>query len=247
MTPKTLAYYPLHYGAEYLRESILSIEPCVDKIVILYTSRPSYGHQSGAQCPETEQQLKDIALATSNKVQWENVSFNSEGDHRMYIWNFASGYDLILPVDADEVWDTEILRDSLRIAHTEKTGKYIGVSRFVNFWKSFNRICIDSFVPIRIYKVAGNEEIKGEAVDGLIYHFSCAQSDAIMRYKYAIHGHHDEIRTNWLEGTYFGWKEGDKFLHPTSLNIWGEALPFDKETLPEVLKYHPNFNKEIIG
>ena len=51
---KTLAYYPVHYGAEYLDASIRSISDQVDKIVILYTTHPSYGHGTSTPCPESE-------------------------------------------------------------------------------------------------------------------------------------------------------------------------------------------------
>ena len=58
---KVLAYIPILYGEEYLDACIKSIDDHVEKIVILYTDRPSYGHFSQAQCPETEDQLKEIA------------------------------------------------------------------------------------------------------------------------------------------------------------------------------------------
>jgi hypothetical protein len=67
-----------------------------------------------------------------------------------------------------------------------------------------------------------------------------------MRYKYEIHGHKNELRPDWFEKTYLGWKKGQGDLHMTSIGLW-EATEFDKNLLPQVLKNHPNFDKEVIS
>ncbi len=240
---RVLAYIPLHYGAEYLRESILSINDRVDKIIILYSEKPSFGFGTEIECPESEQKLKEIAFEASDKVSWERVNFGSEGDHRKYIFKYANGFDLILAVDADEIWDDESLWHCLRVA-ADRREKYYGIDGFINFWRSFNHVCLDGFCPIRIINLhALNEE--QAFIKGKIYHFSCAQSEEIMDYKYLIHGHKDEIRPGWLENTYKKWKQGTGDLHPVAIGLWN-AVDFDKNTLPLILKLHPNFNKEVI-
>jgi hypothetical protein len=83
------------------------------------------------------------------------------------------------------------------------------------------------------------------SINGTIYHFGYAQSKKIMDYKFDIHGHKNEIKKGWLENTYYGWEPGKINLHPTC-DVWQEARPFDKNILPEILKLHPNFNKDII-
>ena len=115
--PKTLAYYPILYGAEYLHASIKSIEPFVDRIIILYTDTPSYGFHSSTPCPESEAQLKEIAFNASPKVEWRQIKANWEGQHRDIIFQFTDGFDLLLAVDADEVWHQEDLKRCLEEAH----------------------------------------------------------------------------------------------------------------------------------
>lgn len=248
--PKTLAYYPLHYGAEYLSESLQSIASYCAEIIFLYTAKPSYGFSGNVPCPETRDHLENIISKTLSKypqVKWRmiDVDFGNEGEHRHEIWKYTKGFDLVLAVDGDEVWSGTSLRECLNYAHKKAKAKYIGISGFVNFWRSFNHACYDSFCPIRIYKVNAKNNDQ-EFIEGKVYHFSCAQSEAIMRYKYEIHGHKEEIRPDWLEKIYFGWTPDMRFLHPVSLQIWGEALPFNKYTLPSFMKMHPNFNKEKI-
>lgn len=242
--PKVIAYCPLHYGAEYLDAAIKSVEKMVDRIHIYYTPFPSYGHYSGVPCPETEDQLRSIAVEASAKVHWYRVRARTEGDHRSIIIDDCAGtdYDLILAFDGDEVFEEKDLDAALNVAwHSDK--RYLGISGYVNFWRSFNHACYDGFRPIRIINLH-NANGQGTA-DCRIYHFSCAQSEVIMRYKYDIHGHASEIRPGWLEETYFGWKEGEGDLHPVARGLWN-AVPFPKETLPAILQQHPNFNKTII-
>jgi len=234
---KVLAYMPIHYGKQFLREAILAIHPHVDKIIIFYTKHPSYGHNAHLTAPETENELRQIAFGASTKIMWSNGSYGFEGHHRSQVWEYSKGYDLILPVDADEVWDSDILRTALDEAIT-RPEKQFGVDGFVNFWKSFNEVCIDSYRPIRIINPngQGTGEIKGK-----VYHFGYCISEKLMRYKWEIHGHKDELIPNWIDEVYLSDRKND--LHPVAHGIWN-AEPFDKNTLPEILKIHPDFNKE---
>lgn len=245
-TPKTICYVPLHYGKEYLKESLLSVIDVVDKIVIIYSETPSYGHGTSAKCPESEMDLFNIAMPIcGDKLIWRKEKFCNEGEHRGFIYNFTEGYDVVLAIDADEVFKTEELKKAIQLCY-EGDKRYYGIAGYLNFWRSFNYVCVDGFTPIRLTNLHNQS---GEGVlPCTIYHFSCAQGSEIMNYKYKIHGHANELRLNWLHDTYFSWtpQNKTKFLHPTSVDIWGEAIPFDKNELPESLKNHPNFNKEII-
>lgn len=246
---KVLAYIPLHYGAEYLEAAIKSVLPCVDQLLVLYTSSPSYGHYSSDDCPETQDQLKDIAFrAAGDKIYWLDItgSVRQENEHRAAAKEYAliHGFDQMLAVDADEVWDTEALSKSLKEAENMPNDR-IAVRNWTHFWRSFNWVCRDGFLPVRIYnlKVPFNKE--EAVVDGCIYHFGYAQSTEIVSYKIKVHGHKSEFRPNWLEEKFLNWTPGVNRVHPTSVDIW-DPEPFDKTTLPEILKQHPNYSKWII-
>jgi hypothetical protein len=241
---RIIAYCPLLYGKEYLSYAIKSVEPFVERIIILYTNEPSYGFGTDAICPETETELHDIAIAASPKVEWYKINAGTEGDHRNYILNFADGYDGILAFDADEIFDPIDLSIALDLC-TKTDKRYIGFGGFINFWKSFNYACHDSFTPIRYINLhnSGGEGV----VPCKVYHFSTAQSEAVMRYKLQVHGHKSEIRDGWLD-MYLNWKPGDVVeggLHLVAESLWS-ATHFDKNLLPKILHNHPNFNKEVI-
>lgn len=232
---RVIGYYPLHYGKEYLKESILSINDVVEKVIILYTSKPSYGYNAHMICPETEEELKDIVFSTTNKAEWVNITATNEGEHRSQIARFSEGYDLFISTDADEVWNTQELEAALKTAHSQNFRQY-GIDGFLNFWKDFSHVCIDGFRPHRIYKPSGQgvSELKCT-----IYHFGYCISESLMRYKWAIHGHHSELRKGWIDDVYL--KNGLNDLHPVAVGLWN-AQHFDKNLLPEILKKHPKWN-----
>lgn len=242
---KILAYCPLHYGAEYLDAAIRSIEPFVDKIVILYTPEPSYGFGTIHRCPESREQLFDIALnAAGGKIQWVDMRADHEGDHRGLIYGYADGYDGILAFDADEVFEPADMQSFIDQCMASEA-RFIGVDGYVNFWKSFNWACHDGFRPIRFYNLHNGGGVGVAKVR--IYHFSTAQSFQMMDYKLKIHGHRNEIRPEWLHTTYKLWTPQNNYgdLHLVAYGLWN-AIPFDKTTLPDILKQHPNYHKEEI-
>lgn len=240
---------PLHYGKEYLREALLSVIDLCDKFVIVYSSKPSYSHGTDVKCPETELELLDIALKVcGTKLIWHKHEFANEGEHRGHIYRYANHLksDLVLSVDADEIFLTSELKVALETAY-KSDKRYFGIGGYINFWRSFSFVAYDSFTPIRITNLHNQS---GEGVlPCTVYHFSCAQSEEIMRYKLLVHGHKDEIRPRWLEDIYLKWTPENNFgnLHLVSYipALWN-ATPFPKDTLPTILKEHPNYNKYLI-
>jgi hypothetical protein len=246
---KTLGFIPLHYGKEYLEQAIKAVDPCIDQLLVLYTSKPSYGYRTGVECPETEEELKDIVFNSSRNPMWINVtdSVNQEGEHRAAAIEYAKlhGFDQMISFDSDEVWDTDCLRKALEDA-AKLPNDRVGVSfgSWYHFWRSFGWVCRDWFVPVRIFNIKREFQKEEGCVDGRIYHFGYAQSETIMRYKWEIHGHKSELRENWTD-TYFNWKPGMNDVHPVSNGLWNPEK-FERETLPEILRKHPNYEKDLI-
>ena len=244
---RVIAYCPLHYGKEYLKESIESVIDLCEKIVVLYSPKPSYGFGTNVICPETESELYDIAFSVcGDKLIWVNKVFGNEGEHRSYIYNYTDGYDVLLAFDADEVYKTDELAVAIETVY-KGDKQYYGIGGYINFWRSFSFACYDGFTPIRLINL--KNELGEGVVPCTIYHFSCAQSKLIMIYKLLIHGHKDEIRPNWLQDIYLKWTPEnqvfDKGLHLVAHDLWN-TTPFDKNTLPDSLKAHPNFNVDLI-
>lgn len=245
-TPRLISYCPILYGCEYLKEAILSVEPYVEKIIMLYTPNPSYGYGTTMICPDSEEDLRTIALNASPKVEWIKIEAYAENQHRGLIYKIAEAgnYDGVLAFDADEVMGN--LTDILPLC-AASTKRHIGFSGYINFWRSFNYACYDGFTPIRYINLRNVDAEGCDVVPATVYHFSTAQRMEIMRYKLEIHGHKSEIRPNWLTEIYEAWTPENNIqdVHLVAHGIWN-AVPFDKETLPEILKQHPNYNLEVI-
>lgn len=241
---RVIAYIPLYYGKEYLREAILSLEPFVEKILVVYTPQPSQGSSTVIPCPESESELKNLAESTSQKIEWHRGVFAYEAQHRDYIYQFTNGYDLVLTVDADEVVEPNDIQSALEAAYNSDK-RWIGINGFINFWRSFDYACYDGFTPIRITNLK-NKDGQG-VVNCRYYHFSCAQSEEIVRFKWNVSGHKNEIRQNWVDEVWKAWTPENNFgdLHPVARGLWN-ATPFDKTKLPDLLKHHPNYEKELI-
>ena len=113
---KIFASYIIHYGAEWLYWSVRSVlqTGLVDQVYIHYTPTPSHGHATNMPCPETHDQIFDSLRNLQGNVTWIDYlnPFRHEGEHRTAAVNrcFADGADLVMVVDADELWDEDSLR-----------------------------------------------------------------------------------------------------------------------------------------
>jgi len=245
---KVLGFISIMYGKEYLRESLLSIRDHVDKMVVAYTYNPSHGHRTTLKCPDTVDEIHAICTEVlGSKLIWdEKQSYSHEGEHRAVARKYADGYDLILTIDADEVFEPTEVQTALQYAYSNPQ-RYYGIKGYVNFWRCFDFACYDGFRPIRIENLRSQNNQQNLECPLTIYHFSTAQSEEITRYKYTAFGHANELKPNWLNGTFYAWDRTNqiKDLHCVAYDIWN-AEPFDKTILPDFLKQHVNYNKELI-
>jgi hypothetical protein len=230
---------------EYLEYVIKAIEPFSDKIMIFYTEKPSHNHDAGVPCPENRDELYQLAHDSSNKIDWHDVDVFGEGNHRQQVFKYSDGYDLVLNADSDEVWDQEFLAKCLEES-INVDSRFIGVYGFINFYRSFNWVVSDFFYPIRIHNLKSNNK-EHKTVNGKIYHFGYCQRWDTFNYKLKIHGHRAEFKNNWIVDKYLNFDpKVTKKMHPCSEDVWLYAEPFDKTTLPEMLKTHPYYNLEKI-
>lgn len=242
-----IAYYPIHYGSDYLGYSIKSIYEHVDQIHILYASKPSHGHNSNLVNPDTLEKLKSASMLfgdPGNKIIWHYGDWGNESAQRNTVYQIAGdvGADLCLAVDADEIWDKHVLEDA--IASAIKNNKKINYIRMLTFWRCFHKVTSDEFWPIRILIPNGDEGI--HYLDGRVNHFGYARSTKDIEYKISTHGHKGEWRKDWFD-MFKNWPNIRRTgLHPVDSSIWRNIDDFDKSTLPEYMRKHPYYNLEKI-
>ena len=223
-----IAYTALHYGAEYLAWALRSVQDAVDQIHVLYTSKPSYGHATSLLCPDSEEKLyAEAHRFVSVPIVWHRGQWSSEGDHRNAIYKVAEGVgaEQVLVVDADEVWQPGAAMAALSMGEVIKGFAGSCGVNMVHLWRSFSWVNRDHWMPIRVLNVGTPREAQG-FLNGLqpVVHCGYAQSLRLMKYKWSCHGHQAELRPNWLEEKFIGWKPGNRDVHPTTIDIWTPVL-----------------------
>lgn len=253
---KTVSATILHYGLDYLGWAIRSVYDVVDECCILYTPTPSHGHGTDAPPVETRTELMRAAVQFDHerKVHFYEIgNVIQENEHRNALINICkqSGADLVLVIDADEIWAEDVLRAALLHVWEMNSAREWRVN-MVHLWRSFDYCCRDDAWPARIIDLrhsSGVAYIPKEL--GEIYHFGYCVTDKVAYYKWLIHGHKDELRPDWLETKWAAWPPvGD--CHPTNGRKadgsgWWDPEPFDKGRLPGFMSEHPFYNLERIA
>lgn len=243
---RVLGYVMLHYGSDYLEYALESLCTVCEKVIILYSLVPTHNGKLEIANYDSMETLKAIADRFP-QVEWINVyGARNEGEHRSRIWERSGGFDVLVNSDYDEVWEPEDLKRAVEEVYHSPYRAH-GIDGFKHFWRSFDNYFDDGFRPVRLWHLREKNTQKQPEIKATVYHFGYAIKKRKMEYKMSIHGHRAEWRQDWYE-KWLNWtpEERTGHFHPTSFQIWNELKHFDKEKLPEFMRKHPYFNKEII-
>jgi hypothetical protein len=241
---KKLAFCILHYGKPYLKAALEAIVPQVDKVVILYTDTPSQGYTTDMTCPDTRDDLKNIA--DKFKVAWVDGHWENEGLHCDAIKAYSQDYQWLVRFDADEIYPEGMVNHYIKIAEKSKFKMYR--MPFKHFWRSFDRVCYDGQYPFRLERLDGGEGydwLPCENDEQKICHMGYAMPTKYIEYKMQVQAHRAEWRPDWFENIWL--KNGQDNVHPVAyvVPLW-QPEDYDKTKLPKVLRDHEYFNMDII-
>jgi hypothetical protein len=253
-----IAYSCLHYGKDYLASAIRSVIDHVDEYHVLYSATGSHGHHTTTPCPETRDELYAIAdSAAGGKLRWHDGTWAHEGYQRDSIHVYAPDADVILVVDADEIWSDGL---ALTAIGQYSEGLLIGCQRWrlpmIHYWRSFYRAVLhDPAYPERvIFPKASNEwghaSYINPSPDGkrrAIQHMGYAQRSEIIRYKLETHGHRGEFRrdVDWFNDVFMANRQHD--CHVVGSEYWNPETvnPFEYG-MPSFMIGHPYANMDVI-
>lgn len=249
--PKTYSYSIVHYGLHYLPYALRSVAPFVDKQYVLYTPHPSHGHSSDLIPIETRDEIMASIPANEwGKLVWiDTDNFWDEGPQRDYAVKtlINDGAEIIINLDYDEIHSPDVLEKTLKEVW-DKNNARNHLCNMIHFWRSFSYCCEDDGWPVRILDTRHRTGVNYISPDeiGKILHFGYAVTNQVMKYKWTLHGHKDEMRPNWFEECWDVWPPPNN-VHPTNGlkqngEGWWNPKPYDKNLLPEVLHSHPYFN-----
>lgn len=250
---KTVAYTALHYGRDYLGWAIRSVIDHIDEYHVLYSPEGSHGHKAAVRCPETRGELFSIAAqAAGDKLRWHNGDWRYENQQRESIYQFAPDADVILVLDADEIWSEKLIN---RVITYSGSIVYSSPQRFlrlpiIHYWRSFYRCVLhDPAYPVRVIFPridAKYGEGSWSIYSGHINHMGYAQRSEIVAYKLLTHGHRNEFRRDidWFRER---WQvNAQQDCHPVGSEWWNPELVDPLAFMPSFMAGHPYFNLEVI-
>lgn len=248
---KVIAYTALHYGRDFLASAIRSVIDYVDEMYVIYTPVGSHGHRTDAPCPESQEELFWIANdAAQGKLHWREGYFTHEGQQRDAIYQYAPDADVILTLDADEIWPPELVKCMVNLPNTG-----IALPRrvrvpMIHFWRSLYRAVLhDPAYPERLwFRNAATEEsvTLRSTPDRPIAHMGYAQRSEIVGYKLLTHGHKNEFRRDcdWFHDIFMTNRQHD--CHPVGSEYWNMEAVDPLDYLPEWMIDHPYYGLEVI-
>jgi hypothetical protein len=248
---KTIAYTALHYGRDYLAYAIRSIIDYVDEYHVLYSAVGSHGTRTNVPCPESRGELAAIALkAAGHKLRWHDGEWPHEGAQRDSIYEYVPDADVILVLDADEIWDAELVRMVLDGASIQSV-RELRVP-MIHYWRSFYRAITDDVsFPTRVICPRLNNkslgEFEGHYESGLplvINHMGYAQRSEIVEYKQLTHGHRGEWRPEWYDQRFAVNAQED--CHPVNKDYWYPRGVNPLDYMPMWMSEHPYFRMKVI-
>lgn len=189
-----------------------------------------------------------MAYNPDDKIRWYDIKgAYHEGQHRDTAVKICkdAGAEMILVVDYDEVWPQSTLNATLSYSQHENKARNWLIN-FTHLWKSFDWACYDQGWPVRILDLRHNDGVAYiPKTFGEVYHFGYAVRDEVMRYKWAIHGHKNEMRQGWLDKQWAAWPPAED-CHPTNEAGFWNPVKVDKLELPKVMREHPYYDQERI-
>ena len=246
---KVVGFTALHYGRDYLAWAIRSIIDHIDEYHVAYSAIGSHGHRSEVKCPETRAELYAIASAAAgSKLRWHDGEWPHEGAQRDSIHEYAPDADVIVVLDADEIWSDWTMEGLL---HHKPSTKFRRLRvPIIHYWRSFYRAVLhDPAYPIRVIypKVAdGEETLSLKSTAEPINHMGYAQRPEIVRYKQLTHGHRNEWRkdVDWFADKYMANAQTD--THPVGSEYWNPERVDPLDYMPRWMQDHPYYHMQVI-
>lgn len=250
---KIIAYTALLYGTDYLGWAIRSVIDSVDEYHVIYdmTGHGSHGHVTDRICPDTREQLFAIAqTAAGDKLRWHDGAFAHEGYQRDAIHQYAPDADVILVLDADEIWNIPYLPRMLSsfISNPDYQMKRSIRVPIIHYWRSFYRAVLrDPAYPTRIIipSLPEGEQTLNLVEVKPINHMGYAQRSELVEFKQHTHGHKGEWRQDdWFNTVFMA--NAQTNCHPVGSEYWNPEQVDPMDYMPAFMKDHPYFNMEVI-
>jgi hypothetical protein len=247
---KVIASVCLHYGKCYLNHAIRSIIDDVDSVIVLYSPVGSHGHRTDIPCPDTRDELYQIAYqAAGEKLRWFEGDWLHEGEQRDSIFEIVPDADCIVVLDSDEIWAPGLLKQAIKETSMWRR-REIRVP-MIHYWRSMKQAILhDPALPVRLiypHVKEGAETFTPFPPLSKQYqsinHMGYALRSELVRYKWLIHGHLNEQRrdVDWFHDIFMNPLRTTD-LHPVGSDAWS----YETVDVPLFMQDHPYADLDLI-
>ena len=235
---------------EWLELVLRTIYPLVGSIFLLVASRPWFGERTdNSSTLEIIKHLPD----PDNKIRLVRRDWLNQVDARNDGMDLvkSAGYRYGFVVDADEVYEPEVLQRMMKHA-LEKPEIDCWHMRWFTYWKSvYYRIMpAEAYAPPVFLKANGSARFSEyRNVDatthelippevGICHHLSYARSDEDILRKIKSFGHAPQVKPDWFKNVWKAWDNNHELrnLHPTNPEQYDHTIAQNINALPTPLK-----------
>ena len=196
-----------------------------------------------------EAEVLTAANDTGCKLIWNSGAFSNSKKQEKAMTEPVLDADLIIRLDADEVWDEGAVPLFIE-ACMNGTHANLYCPPFRHFWRSFNYAC---YTPARAARGIRRsiEEGRVNVEVPAINHFGYARTPADMAAKFPVKWERpNEGWNRWYREVFLRWTpdQADTMfnLEPRPCHPFDKAHWYDKNLLPEFMRNHPYWDKELI-
>lgn len=228
-----------------------------DKVVVIYSDTTWTGKTKSDGTLEVLKTFRD----PDNKLNIIEGTFSGQHDQRNVGLKIlkAENYDYVFVVDSDEIYDPSTLVNARTIINQRPDADMFRV-KFKELWKTFEYVIVPErhitvFYKMRpeFYWVGPARQSSYRGLNELItvvlpiecYHLMCVCSDEYMKEKINTRMYRHKVMPNWYEEVWLKWQPEMKNLHSTSPKVFRQAVQFNKTQLPDFMKTHRFWKKDV--
>lgn len=247
-----VAFTALLYGRDYLAWAIRSVIDHVQEYHVAYSPIGAHGHRTPIPCPETRDELYAIASAAAgDKLRWHDGEWPYEGAQRDSIYEYAPDADVIVVLDADEIWHPALIEWAANPldGDGQTRGRIVRIG-MIHYWRSFHKAILhDPASPVRVIypKALGGEgTLDSRHIKQVISHMGYAQRPEIVQYKQLTHGHRNEWRkdVDWFRDKFMANAQTD--THPVGSEYWNPERVDPLDYMSRWMQDHPYYHMQVI-
>ena len=186
-------------------------------------------------------------MNAGNKLHWHDGEWAHEGLQRDAIHTLVPDADVIVVLDADEIWNLfyepkfHLLPEFRKIRNIRHP--------IIHYWRSFYKCILhDPAYPVRFIcpkMPEGEVTIPHNAMICPINHMGYAQMPDIVEYKQHTHGHKGEWDWSWFAEKFM--PNAQTLVHPVGSEFWNPETVNPWDYLPDFMRDHPYADLEVIG